>query len=310
MNIGTKNTCNNKKLFSFLKLLLFIFLMINLNSSFALDNLILKLEPKKVITNGTPIYFNITLTNIPPKGSLKVPDSYKDNAGEADGGCSGIDLYINYSSKYLKPSGFNWSEVCNDADIKEYSFKEGQFKLSITLNDAYYGDTLSIGKISFVPTREGNATLNISGVVSSGNGVKYDGINEYRIGKSYNYAKYPKVVFKGAEVIITKGNNNINISLEELNKKGSLNSSSNYDTNTNSIKVIANVINNINISVNKKSPKIIIKEINSTEYEPNISVTVNIKNDGKLDYGFIVSLFVGSLISGALFGFMFRGRRL
>ncbi|WP_052326903.1 hypothetical protein [Methanocaldococcus villosus] len=195
-----------------------------------------------------------------------------------------VDLYINYSPEFLDPVTFNWSDICKNQKIKEFKFNNGSFYLSILFDNPIYEDFI-LGTLTFVPKKVGITYINISGVVSSKEGLKYDGYN-------YNGVKYPKTLFYGSEIIIKKS---INYSGEKKLNESITNI---YQTSSNIINV------NVNITANQKSPKIIIKEINISETKPNI--TIFIKEEDNLDIKLLFCVFLGSILSGVVFGIIIK----
>ncbi|WP_292460627.1 hypothetical protein [Methanothermococcus sp.] len=281
------------------KLLCLSIFLILFTENFALDDVVVKLTPNDLESNGNLINFNITVENIPPKGSLGVPSSYTDPEIK-DGGCQGVDIYINYSKDYLSPIGFNWSNICKDNKIKEYKFKDGVFYLSIMFDKPIYNNVINLGTITFNPLKKGETTLNVSGKVSSEWGIKYDSKNLYyrNYGEKSQYREpYPDTKFYGATVNIKEignytGSTNLNGELNE----NIVSSSSSSST----------IINKINIITNQSTPKVIVKKINVSEEKPNITVIINTDGKNSLDYNLLASVFIGSILSGIIFGLLFR----
>ncbi len=281
----------NKLLFIFIFFILFA-------ENYALDDVVVKLIPNNIETDGDLVSFNITIENIPPKESLGIPLT-STNSEEKDGGCQGADIYINYSEDYLAPIGFNWSDKCKDSKIKKYKFENGVFYLSIMLDNAIYDNTLTLGTITFNPIKKGKTTLNITGVVSSECGIRYDDDNEYYVNygtPSLHTEQYPDTKFYGATVIIKKaGKNTSSANLnEELDESTVLSSSSSSST----------IINNITVIANQNIPKVIVKEVNISETEPNITLIINTTEKNGFDYTLLVSIFIGSIFSGIVFGIL------
>ena len=65
-------------------------------------------------------------------------------------------------------------------------------------------------------------------------------------------------------------------------------------------------INKINVITNQSMPEVIVKEINISEEKPNITVIINADGKNGLDYNLLISIFVGSILSGIVFGLLFR----
>ena len=284
-------------------LLFFLFFLISLINIYGLDSVVMKLDPDYVKTHGEPVYFNVYVENIPPRESLGTPTSYNDPEIK-DGGCGGVDVYINYSEEYLKPLGFNWSEEFKDVKIKEYRFENGTFYLSILFENPQEGN-ICLGTLTFSPIKKGRTTLNLSGVVSSEWGVVYSSKSRYYIdyGKeSQRFGYYPDTEFYGATVVIEGESNYTNYStkLEEtLNESDILGEESPTYTG----KVINRAINNITIITNQDTPKVVVKEINISE-RPNITIIVHTSET--LDHRLLIYTFLGSIISGVLFGIIMR----
>jgi len=288
----------------------FVLLLISLTATYALDSVVVKLNPDYVETYGEPVYFNVCVENIPPRGSLGMPDLYGDPS-MIDGGCEGVDITVNYCPEYLKPLGFNWSEEFKDIKMKEYKFENGTFFLTISFfkNNPQEGNII-LGTLSFGPIKKGKTTLNISGVVSSELGVKYSSKSRYYIdyGKSsQRIAYYPDTKFQGAVVVIKEVNNYTNYSskLEEtINERDILEE----ESSTYGGRVIFNIINNITVHPNLDAPKVIVKEINISGGKPNITVIINTSES--LDYKMLIFTFICSLLSGALFGIIIKWIRI
>ncbi|XRO75124.1 hypothetical protein ACO3TA_07015 [Methanocaldococcus sp. 28A] len=264
-------------------LLAFIFL---LNISYG-DNIYVKLVPNEVITNGSIIKFNITVENIPKVGDIKYSD------GEEDGGCRGVQININYSPDYLKPYGFNWSSLCNkEGMLKSYDFKNGTFSLKIVFKNPIEED-FSIGEIMFVPIKEGETQLNISGSISSALGYAYNGINSYEEYQTLQWKKYPSTEFFGAKVIIKGIGSLTNISIQNLKEEDvSLGTTS-----------PSTIVNRIYITPNVNGPEVIVKEINVTEYQPVVKIIVEKKvNSNNIETDILYLVF--GVIVGVIFGFI------
>lgn len=133
-------------------LLFTLFFSIFLNDNYASDIVVVKLNPDYVKTHGDPVYFNISLENIPPRESLGMPTSSNDPTIK-DGGCGGVDIYINYSNEYLGPIGFNWSDEFKDVKVKEYKFENGTFYLSILFENPQEGN-ICLGTLTFSPIKK------------------------------------------------------------------------------------------------------------------------------------------------------------
>jgi hypothetical protein len=274
-------------------------------------DVILKLEPEKVETKGELIKINITVENIPPKDSLEAwCSSYSinemgGNSYMLDGGLGGVQIYLNYSTEYLEPIGFNWSDLCKSCKSKEYEFKDGRFSLNIQFDEDIFKDRVVIGTLIFNPKKEGKTYINFLNkylkgrdviyktALSSAEGRWYDGHYEnYDKNSKWYRFYYPNTTFKGCEVIIKGiGKENITKNLKEELEIGSGG--------------ITKIINKVNIVANQKTPKVIVKEINVSEIEPNISIVLNVEHDG-IDFKLLGMLFVVSLIGGAIFGTLGR----
>ncbi|WP_456372788.1 hypothetical protein [Methanocaldococcus sp.] len=268
-------------------LILFLFFVFILNISYG-DSVYVKLVPNEVVTNGSIVKFNITVENIPKIGDIKYSD------GEEDGGCRGVQININYSPDYLKPYGFNWSSLCNkEGMLKYYDFKNGTFSLKIVFKKPIEED-FCIGEIMFVPIKEGETQLNISGVVSSALGYAYNGIQTYEEYQTLQLKRYPTTEFFGAKVIIKGVKNISNISTQNLKEESeSLGTISSYST----------IINRIYITPNINKPEVIVKEINVTEYQPVVKIIV----EKKIDFNNIetdILYLVSGVLIGVIFGFI------
>jgi hypothetical protein len=210
------------------------------------------------------------------------------------------DIIFNYDSNdYLNPIGFNWSEECKDVKIKEYKFEDGVFYLSIMFDEIIYYP-LNLGTITFSPIKKGETNLNVSGKVSSEWGIQYDGSDEYYLnyGEKSQYTEpYPETKFYGSTVTI-KGAGNYT---------GSTSLSGELNENTiSSVSATSTIINNVNVITNRSSPEIIIKEINISEEKPDITIIINTDEKNSLNYTLLMSIFIGSIFSGAVFGLVFR----
>ncbi|XRP96552.1 hypothetical protein ACO3UB_06275 [Methanocaldococcus sp. 16A] len=245
------------------------------------EDVYVKLIPEEVISNGEIIKFNITIENLP-----KIGDLYHDNS--EDGGCRGVDIYINYPPEYLKPYGFNWSEICKNEKLKFYEFKDGAFNLSISFNNPIEED-FCIGEIMFIPIKEGETQLNLSGSVSSALGYRY-GSGESYFDKSTNtFKEYPNIKFFGAKVIIKGIGNVTNTTTMKLKEDVE-------DVETSS----STIVNRIYITPKVKEPEVIVKEINITEYHPVVNVVVEKKSSFK----FLGFNLLSGVLAGILFGFI------
>lgn len=278
-----------------------IFLMfLVFSENFASDNIILKLNPEDAETDGELMYFNISVENIPPENSLNEgTDGSKLADDEKDGGCGAVDVFINYSEDILEPVGFNWSEDCMDMDWKEYIFEDGKFYLSITFDETIYDDSIFLGTVVFNPIKKSETELDLSGCVGSNLGIQYNGGKRTADtdDERSTRVEYPETEFYGSEIDITgvgsyDGSTNLAGTFEETSAAVSG----------------ANVVYNINVIPNQKEPDIIVKEIDIEEVSPNITVIV--QNDGGLNPVLLVSIFLGSILSGVVFGSIFRGRIL
>ncbi|MBW9220681.1 hypothetical protein KKP91_00470 [Methanothermococcus sp. SCGC AD-155-M21] len=291
-----------------------LFFSIFLNDNYALDSVVVKLNPDYIKTHGDPVYFNISLENIPPRKSLGMPSIYSDSEIR-DGGCLGADIYVNYPNEYLGSIGFNWSDEFKEVKLKEYKFENGTFYLSISFDSPVEGN-ICLGTLTFSPIKKGRTTLNLSGVVSSECGMAYSSKSRYYIdyGKaSQSIGYYPDTEYCGATVVIEGGGNYTNHStkLEETLNESDILSSSKEASKESSTYVPSNIINkitnNITISTNQSIPKVIVKEINLSE-RPNITVIINTSE--VLDYRLLIYTFLGSLLSGVLFGVIMRLMRI
>ena len=284
----------------------FVFLLISLTATYALDSVVVKLDPNYVETYGEPVYFKIYVENIPPRGSLGVPDLYND-ASKIDGGCGGVDITVNYSPEYLKPLEFNWSEEFKDIKLKEYRFENGTFYLSILFSNSPKEGNIYLGTLAFIPIKEGETTLNISGVVSSEHGIKYSSKNRYYIdyGKaSQRIAYYPDTKFQGATVVIKGVSNYTNYSTR---LEGTFNESDVLDEHSEfKGKILCKIINNITVTPNFNTPEVVVKEVDIVEKSPNITLVINTS----VDYRLLIFTFLGSLISGVLFGAVIKWMRI
>jgi hypothetical protein len=280
------------------------------------EDVILKLEPEKIETEGELVKANITVENIPPKDSLKAWDHGYSDYGHTDsylldGGLGGVQIYLNYSPEYLDAVGFNWSDLCKNAKSKEYEFKDGKFSLNIQFDEEVFEDRVVVGTLIFNPKKEGNTQLDFLNknlndtsvedvtALTSAEGRRYNGHEEFVCiqvngKKVQDHFVYPNTVFKGCEVII-KGTGEENVS---KNLKDEFEVSSGGATN---------IINKVNVITNQKTPKVIVEEINVSEIEPNVSVVLNVDYDEGIDFKLLGMIFVVSLIGGAMFGFLGRG---
>ncbi len=267
-------------------LIFFLFFVFILNNCYG-NNVYVKLVPNEVVTNGSIVKFNITVENIPKIGDIKYSDR------EEDGGCRGVSIYINYSPDYLKPYGFNWSSLCNkEGMLKYYDFKNGTFSLKIVFKKPIEED-FSIGEIMFVPIKEGETQLNISGVVSSALGYAYNGIQTYEEYNTLQWKKYPITEFFGAKVIIKGVKNISNISSQNLKEESESLGTTSPST----------IINRIYITPNVNEPEVIVKEINVTEYQPVVKIIV----EKKIDFNNIetdILYLVSGVLIGVIFGFI------
>ncbi|AEK19700.1 hypothetical protein [Methanococcus maripaludis] len=277
-----------------------IFLMfLMFSENFASDNLILKLTPEETKTDGELLYFNITVENIPPENSL---DEGYDGSNlaeyEKDGGCAAVDVFINYSTDILGPVEFNWSETCMEMDWKEYQFEDGEFYLSITFDETLYDDSLLIGTVVFNPIAESATELELSGCLASNLGSQYNGgkrtadTDDERTTR----VEYPETEFYGSEI--------------KVNGVGSYEGSTSLEGTFEETPEVtgSNVVYNINVVPNQQEPEVIVKKVDVEEISPNITVIV--QNDGGINPVLLISIFLGSILSGAVFGSVFRGRIL
>jgi hypothetical protein len=274
-----------------------MFLMFSEN--FASDNLILKLTPEETKTDGELLYFNITVENIPPENSL---DEGYDGSNlaeyEKDGGCAAVDVFINYSTDILGPVEFNWSETCMEMDWKEYQFEDGEFYLSITFDETLYDDSIFIGTVVFNPIAESTTELELSGCLASNLGSQYNGgkrtadTDDERTTR----VEYPETEFYGSEI--------------KVNGVGSYEGSTSLEGTFEETPEVtgSNVVYNINVVPNQQEPEVIVKKVDVEEISPNITVIV--QNDGGINPVLLISIFLGSILSGAVFGSVFRGRIL
>ncbi|MBA2840964.1 hypothetical protein HNP87_001496 [Methanococcus maripaludis] len=284
----------NKYIFFSIFLMFLIF-----SENFASDNLILKLTPEESETDGELLYFNVSVENIPPENGL---DEGYDGSNladyEKDGGCAAVDVSINYSIDVLEPIEFNWSETCIEMDWKEYWFEDGEFYLSITFDETIYDDSILIGTVVFNPIAESETELELSGCLASNLGTQYNGgkrtadTDDERTTR----VEYPETEFYGSEI--------------EINGIGSYDGSTTLEGTFEETSVVSgsNVVYNINVVPNQNEPEVIIKEVEVEEISPNITVIV--QNDGGINPFLLVSIFLVSILSGAVFGSVFRGRIL
>ncbi|AIJ05239.1 hypothetical protein JH146_0389 [Methanocaldococcus bathoardescens] len=261
----------------FLVLLILIFIFLDISYA---EDVYVKLIPEEVVSNGEIIKFNITVENIPKIGDIKDEDYLKIE----DGGCRGVGIIINYSD-HLKPYGFNWSDICKKEKLKSYEFKDGTFRLEISFDNPIEED-FCIGEIMFIPVKEGETQLNLSGSVSSALGYKYDGVNEYFDYYTKTYKKYPNTKFFGAKVVI-KGINATNTTMKLKEDVGDIETSSS-----------STIVNRIYVTPNVKEPEVVIKEINITEYQPVVNVVIEKKSSFK----FLGFNLLSGILAGVLFG--------
>jgi len=307
-----------KKFFHIFTIL--IFFLTFLTDIYALNNVVVKLKPEYVKTYGEPVYFNICIENIPPRESLGVPTSFSDPEIK-DGGCGGVEIYVNYSTEYLKPSGFNWSDEFKDVKIKEYKFENGIFFLKILFSNNIQEGNICLGVLAFSPIKKGKAILNISGIVSSEYGITYSSKNRYYVDygkRSQRIEYYPDTEFYGSTVIIEEKGEYTNYStnlekvvnesdiIQNIDDKKYIESSKSIEKAID--KIINNITNNITIITNQEIPKVIVKEINLSEERPNITVIVNISET--FDYKLLIHIFIYSLLSGVLFGIIIKLLRI
>ncbi|AEF96100.1 hypothetical protein [Methanotorris igneus] len=262
-------------------LVLLTLISIFLDISYA-EDIYVKLVPEKVVSNGEIIKFNITVENIPKIGEIK--DEYN---GMEDGGCRGVSICINYSD-YLKPYGFNWSDICKKEKLKSYEFKDGVFNAKVVFDKPIEED-FCIGEVMFIPIKEGEVQLNLSGSVSSTLGYKYDGVNEYYDYYTKTFKKYPNTKFLGANITIKSAGNVTNTTMKLKEDVEEYESSSS-----------STIINRIYITPNIKEPEVIVKEINLTEYQPIVNVVVEKKGSFK----FLGFNLLSGILAGILFGFI------
>jgi len=286
-----------------------LFFSVFFTDIYALDSVVVKLDPDYVKTYGEPVYFKISVENIPPRGSLGMPDLEND-PDIKDGGCGGVEVYVNYSEEYLKPLGFNWSEEFKNIKIKEYRFENGTFFLSIFFANNTQEGSIYLGTLTFSPIKKGRTTLNLSGAVSSEWGVPYSSKKRYYIDygkRSQRIEYYPDTEFYGATVVIEGEGNYTNHStkLEETFDESDVLDEESLKYRGN---FIPRIINNITVIANQDMPKVIVKEINISEEKPNITVIVNTSE--VLDYKLLIYTFLGSLLSGALFGVIMKLMRI
>ncbi|MBA2853518.1 hypothetical protein HNP89_001494 [Methanococcus maripaludis] len=277
-----------------------IFLMfLMFSENFASDDLILKLTPEETKTDGELLYFNITVENIPPENSLDEGNDGSNLAEyEKDGGCAAVDVFINYSTDILEPIEFNWSETCIDMDWKEYQFEDGEFYLSITFDETVYDDQVLIGTVVFNPIAESATELELSGCLASNLGSQY---NEGKRtadtdDERTTRVEYPETEFYGSEI--------------DVNGVGSYEGSTSLEGTFEETPEVtgSNVVYNINVIPNQQEPEVIVKKVDVEEISPNITVIV--QNDGGINPVLLISIFLGSILSGAVFGSVFRGRIL
>ncbi|UXM85203.1 hypothetical protein [Methanococcus aeolicus] len=284
---------------TFITLFILFFTFVILSPSYAQGDLILKFEPENMETSGKIIKLNISVENIPPKDSIETSESISKN--NLDGGISGMQLYFEYPEENIEPIGFNWSEDYKDEQIKSYNFENGKFSLNIMFNEPKYDDKLIIGTVLFNPKKEGKITLNFStnkeedkdtALVSEyGGGYSGDKISIYSE-KGVEYSYYPNTIFKSCEITIN------GIGSENISKKLSEDTSGEVSSYTGGA---PKIINEINIYPNSSEPTVLVKEVNISEIEPNVSVVLSVNNKVYKDYTFLTAIFLVSLVSGAAF---------
>jgi hypothetical protein len=257
------------------KRLILTLLLISFFNLVSCEEVILKLEPEKVETEGDLVKINITIDNIPPEDSLNKDD-------KPDGGLGGLDIYINYSPEYLEAVRFDWSDVCEEEDVKSYEFKDGEFFLTIMFNEGITDEKLVVGTLVFNPKKTGEieVTFENKSVISSIQGKRYDG-----------FESYPKTTFKGCKVTIKGvGESNVTKNLKEE-----------YDEAEKASKII----NKITVVTNQTPPKVIVKEINVSEIEPNVSINLKVDYEG-IDVKLLCVMFIVSLVGGIVFGYLVK----
>ena len=250
----------------------FLFFLIMLNLVSGSNNVVLKLIPEEIETNGSLVMINITVENIPPKDSLKHGD-------KKDGGLGGLDIYVNYSPEYLDAVEFKWSDTCKNEDMKSYEFKNGEFFLTILFSEDITDSKITVGTLIFNPKKIGETEVNIENksIVSSIQGHHYDGTD-----------LYPNTIFKGCRVIIKGvGEENVTKHLKEEYKGDSGGANK--------------IINKVTVITNQTAPKIIVKEINISQIEPNISLNLKVDYNG-IDIKLFSLIFIVSAIGGIIFG--------
>ena len=280
-------------------ILSFILFFTIVSPSYAQDDVILKFEPEEIETSGDIIKLNISVENIPPKDSIKTSKSISEN--NLDGRIQGIQIYFEYPEEYTEPIGFNWSDDCKDEQIKSYEFENGKFTLDIMFDEPKYNDKLIIGTLLFNPKKEGKLTLNFSTnkeeekytTISSEHGMEYNGnrvSDDTEKGVEYYY--YPNSIFKSCEITIN------GIGSENISKKLSEDTSGEISSFTSGA---PKIINEINIYTNNSEPTVLVKNVNISEIEPNVSVVLNVNNNRSIDYKLLTTIFLVSLVSGAAF---------
>jgi hypothetical protein len=276
---------------------------------------VLKLSPEKVETNGELVKINITVENIPPKDSLKSNDISNSQDYLPDGGLGGVQVYLNYSPEYLEAVGFNWSDACKDDKLKEYEFKDGKFWLNINFDEPIFDNSFVVGTLIFNPKKNGITHVDFLNVINSTDKNKLDVDDNNRsclsskVGRVYDHHGeniniisngkkisddfiYPDTLFKGCTVIIKGiGKENITKNLKDEFKETASTGAS-------------TIINNVNVIATQKNPKIIVKKLNVSEIEPNVSVVLNVNYDKSMDYKLLGILFIISSICGVIFGFL------
>ncbi|MBP2144132.1 hypothetical protein J2127_001302 [Methanococcus voltae] len=298
LNIKNKDVTSKYRYLSILCVLLIFFLAI-CNTSYASDddeknNLRVKLiEHDKtkyrdeLEYDGNNIVLDVVIENIPNNFG------YSERSDDKDGGCKGVDLLMNYSTEYLKPVSFNWSEDFKDTKLKRYEMKDGKLDLSISFEDLVTKDFI-MGTITYTPIKKGETELTMGGDITSNYGQSYNGNNPYYkdIEKLEISGRYPSITYYDLKLDIKK----------ESNYTGETKTTEKTDDDT--ANMGGSDPSNLNIRVNQGQPVIHVKEINVSQIEPKISV--NLDTETVFDVKLVVLAIVIGLISGVAFGLFSR----
>lgn len=150
-------------------------------------------------------------------------------------------------------------------------------------------------------------------MVSSEWGVVYSSKSRYYIdyGKeSQRFGYYPDTEYYGATVVIEGEGNYTNYStkLEETLNESDILGEEYRGSSGHICNVFNKIVNNITITSNQDIPKVTVKEINLSEGKPNITIIINTSE--VLDYRLFIYTFLGSLLSGVLFGLIIKLMRV